>query len=750
MGSGSAFMTARLFKSVVLGALLTLAGVATTEILFAAGLRPLSPLGWSGAGVLVGALLGGLPAALAGAAVAASYTALHYAAPHRFAEFFGNPINTLAWVIGLGLLAALCVWLRSRLDRLQSAEQVIRDSEARFRALFDLSPDAIIVHSGSVVLYVNAAALKLFGATRQEAIVGLEANCLTFPESLPERQERLDFLLANPGASIPFADRKYRRLDGTPMDVEVAAYSYVERGAIRVVLLARDITERKRAEQALASAKERLQRAMEGSNLSLWDTDLRTGEVFLSEGWADLLGEPAGDTRTTVDGLMKRVHPADLAPIVQLSKEAIQGKRDAYVTEHRVRTRSGDWKWIRSTGRVSGRDAAGRALRMTGTNREITERKLAELALRESEERFRSLTSMSSDWYWEQDESFRFKGMSGQLLEKTGIAHEAHLGKTRWEMPAPNVTEGEWQRHRAQLERHEPFVNFVMRRPDTDGRAHWVSISGEPIFDELKRFRGYRGVGHDVTAEHLARERIERMNVELEERVRLRTAELEALVKELETFNYAVAHDLHTSLGVMSVNAGMLLNDLGGQLAEDHRRALGRIAGNAELTVKLLDDLVEYARLGRQTLERVPVVMRPLVNDAWRQLARAETDRQLSFEAGELPGCAGDKRMLEQLWTRLISNALKYTRTREQARVEAGYSAAQQAYFVRDNGVGFDMRHADKLFGLFERLHRDERFEGTGVGLALAARIVRRHGGRIWAEARPEEGATFWFSLSGG
>ena len=105
--------------------------------------------------------------------------------------------------------------------------------------------------------------------------------------------------------------------------------------------------------------------------------------------------------------------------------------------------------------------------------------------------------------------------------------------------------------------------------------------------------------------------------------------------------------------------------------------------------------------------------------------------------------------MLAQLWTRLLSNALKYTRSRDKARIEVGYGAAQQAYFVRDNGVGFDMRHANKMFDLFERLHRDERFEGTGVGLALAARIVRRHGGRIWAESHPEEGATFWFSVPG-
>jgi len=193
----------------------------------------------------------------------------------------------------------------------------------------------------------------------------------------------------------------------------------------------------------------------------------------------------------------------------------------------------------------------------------------------------------------------------------------------------------------------------------------------------------------------------------------------------------------------------MLLNDLGERVAEDDRRALGRIAGNAELTVSLLDNLLEFARLGRARLQRRPVAMAPLMHAAWRELARAEPERRLFLLAGELPGCAGDERMLAQLWTRLLSNAIKYTRSRDKAHVEVGYGAAQKAYFVRDNGVGFDMRYADKMFELFERLHRDDRFEGTGVGLALAARIVRRHGGRIWAESRPEQGATFWFSVSG-
>ena len=237
------------------------------------------------------------------------------------------------------------------------------------------------------------------------------------------------------------------------------------------------------------------------------------------------------------------------------------------------------------------------------------------------------------------------------------------------------------------------------------------------------------------------------MDAELEERVRQRTAELEAQVRELEMVNYAVAHDLRTSLGVMSVNAGMLLHDLKAQLNEESRRALERIAGNAELAATLLEDLQAYSQLMLDSVARAQVAMRPLVQGAWHRLWRPDSGRQVAFEAGELPDCMGDERMLAQLWTSLISNALKFTATRAQARIEVGFDAPQMAYFVRDNGVGFNMEHAGRLFGMFERLHRDERFEGAGVGLALAARIVRRHKGRIWAIAQPDQGATFHFKI---
>ena len=191
-----------------------------------------------------------------------------------------------------------------------------------------------------------------------------------------------------------------------------------------------------------------------------------------------------------------------------------------------------------------------------------------------------------------------------------------------------------------------------------------------------------------------------------------------------------------------------MLEDCGASLPDESKRHLGEIARNAVHMGELLDDLLDFARLGRTALGDERVGMRALAQQVVAELLAAEPDVPRHVEVAELPDCRGDAALLRQVLRNLVANALKYSRTRTPARVEIGHDRAKGAYFVRDNGVGFDMQYAGKLFGVFSRLHAPREFEGTGVGLAIVQRIVQRHAGRVWAEALVDQGATFYFTLA--
>jgi signal transduction histidine kinase len=241
-------------------------------------------------------------------------------------------------------------------------------------------------------------------------------------------------------------------------------------------------------------------------------------------------------------------------------------------------------------------------------------------------------------------------------------------------------------------------------------------------------------------------ERVRAHAAELELKVRSRTAALEAANHELESFSYSVSHDLRSPLRAIDGYARMLDEDYGERLDGEARRLIAVVRANARKMGQLIDDLLAFSRLGRQELLRLPVDMTALAKEVLQELNPAPVAQ---VELGELPAAAADRALLKQAWLNLIGNALKYSAKREQPRVELGARREphENIYWVRDNGVGFDMRYAEKLFGVFQRLHSSDEFPGTGVGLAIVQRVINRHGGRVWAEGRPGDGATFFFSL---
>jgi light-regulated signal transduction histidine kinase (bacteriophytochrome) len=252
-------------------------------------------------------------------------------------------------------------------------------------------------------------------------------------------------------------------------------------------------------------------------------------------------------------------------------------------------------------------------------------------------------------------------------------------------------------------------------------------------------------------------EAVRRLNEELEQRVIERTGQLQATNsalesanQELEAFSYSVAHDLRSPLRAMNGYARIMLEDYAAQCDAQAQHYLRRLSENALRMGVLIDNLLAFSHLSRQPFHKQPVALANMVHQVVADLQRECKDRRVDFSVDDLPDCQGDPALLTQVWVNLLENALKFTRGQEVAHIEVGWqhSAEQPVYFVRDNGVGFDMQYAHKLFGVFERLHRAEDYEGTGVGLALVQRIIQRHGGHIWAEAAVSQGATFFFTLA--
>jgi two-component system sensor histidine kinase/response regulator len=253
-----------------------------------------------------------------------------------------------------------------------------------------------------------------------------------------------------------------------------------------------------------------------------------------------------------------------------------------------------------------------------------------------------------------------------------------------------------------------------------------------------------------------AMQRLRRENTALLQRLGERTVELEAANRELraanrelEAFSYSVSHDLRAPLRTIVGLVQVLLEDFGARMPSGAHAHVTTISGQALRMAQLIEDLLRLSHLGRQALSKQPVDVASLVHEVVSELRPLEGDRKIDIRVGELPQAAADPALLRQVFVNLVSNALKFTRQRPSAviRIEGAMQAGGSMYSVADNGAGFDMGHADQLFRIFQRLHRADEFEGTGVGLSIAQRIVERHGGRIWAQAQEDRGATFSFSL---
>ena len=533
-----------------------------------------------------------------------------------------------------------------------------------------------------------------------------------------------------------------------------------------------EIAERGRAEQELRESEERYQLL----------SDATFEAIFLSE-----KGICFGQNKTaekmfgyTLDESLGRPGTEWIAPGYRdtVMKKMLSGYEQPY--EATALRKDGSTFPCEIQGRMT--DYKGKRIRITAL-RDITNRMQAEESLRESEIRYRALFEQTNDAVFLISLDGIHMEVNPQVSDMLGYPVDEIIGRPLYYFIVPEEKQIGLDRLAQLLGEHTlPVYECTFLRKD--GTTVPVEITAALVRDAGGKPLHIHSVVRDITERKRAEEELAKHRDHLEELVEQRTTELNQRVEmveslnlgmsnllsdlnaanaiaeenarnlrqvnaDLESFTYSVSHDLRAPLRAVDGFSQILLEDYAQQLPAEAVRYLDKVSEGAQHMGELIQDLLDLSRLGRKPLQKMRIDPGMVVEQTLKELAREQEGRAVEIEVGDLPPCQGDPSLMKQVYHNLISNALKFTRQREDAKIEIGWqdSGDETVYFVKDNGVGFDMEYADKLFGVFQRLHPVEQFEGTGVGLAIVQRIIRRHGGRVWAEAEVDLGATFYFSI---
>jgi PAS domain S-box-containing protein len=390
---------------------------------------------------------------------------------------------------------------------------------------------------------------------------------------------------------------------------------------------------------------------------------------------------------------------------------------------------------------------AGTPIAVLGIFRDITERKRYKEKIENLNARLQTLIQSMPDMVVFKDKVGRHLIVNKAVEELTGLSQDKIIGKTETDILPPEFAEA-CRRSDEEVMRNLVPMRFEEISRKEDGQKMYFETIKAPIFDNDNKIAGLVAVSRDITARRLAEEKEKKLNRDLKAQIN----KLETAYKDMESFSYTASHDLKQPLMIISWFARNLSKVYADKLDDKGMEDLGIITENVHIMERLINDLLAFSKVSTKKLNMCEINVRSLVEKVYDELRKPLGEREIKLQIKTLPDVYGDLPMIQLLFTNLLSNAIKYSRTERISQIEIGSvpKKNENVYYVTDNGVGFDMAHADMLFGLFHRLHSSSEFEGTGVGLGIAKRIVEKHKGRIWAEAKLNKGATFFFSLPKG
>lgn len=664
--------------------------------------------------------------------------------------------------------------VQERTIQLEKAVQELKISKASYQDLYENAPDMYVsvdAHT-SKILRCNQTLCDVLGFSKNE-LIDRSIFEVYHPDCHPQVEVEFHTFVAT--GEVQDAQLQLQRKDGSKLDVSlnVRAVRDEAGNVLHSRSSWRDMTERKQLEaqlqkvnteleqqiqerteelqvanHSLITSQEKLELSLEASGDAWWHWNIVTDQQEWSSFFGLMLGYEAGELQPNYETWKCLVHPDDLPWVLEKLNTHFQDSSVSYAFDYRLRTKSGKWKWIANFGKVVERDIQGQPIRMAGMHHDISDRKQAEAERLQAEKIRKELTLLEQilddvlAGYWDWDIPEHHEYLSPGFKRMLGYQdHELpNTPESRQSLIFPEdlpVMLKCLDTH-FQSRGETPFYHEGRYR-HKDGSTVWIISSGQVIkWNEAGQPLRMIGCHVDLSDRILA-----------EEQSRQYSAQLEASNRELEAFAYSVSHDLRAPLRAIDGFSRALLEDYEDLFNDEANDYFDRIRNNVTRMSQLIDGLLDLSRVSRSQIHYTSVNLSTLAQEVIDQLQAAEPERQVNIQIMPDETISADATLMRVILTNLLQNAWKFTHHHATAHIEFGLGnhKGELAYFVRDDGAGFDMAYAQKLFGVFQRLHSTHEFPGTGIGLASVQRAVHRHGGEVWAEAALEQGATFYFTV---
>jgi PAS domain S-box-containing protein len=654
-----------------------------------------------------------------------------------------NPIKTDAGMVILGTIVDITERKR--------AEESLRRSQERLKAVVDTALDGIIMmdHEGRIAGF-NPSAERIFNYRSSDVIGQNLAEKIIPPDYREAHRRGLERFLAT--GEGPVLNKRLEltamKADGYEIPVELTISRVGMTEPPLFTAFVRDITDRKRAEETLRRSQQQLAGIIDSAMDAIITVNEEQEIVLFNSAAEKMFQYPADEAvgKSLERFIPERFRHAHKGHIQTFGKTAVTRRSMASLGAIFGVRADGEEFPIEAS--ISQLEAEGKKF-FTVILRDITERKVAEQKLLESQNQFQELTESIPQMVWTCRGDGTCDYLSPQWLDYTGLPADEQLGFGWLNQVHPDDRERtirEWNKAVECVGVYD--IEFRIRR--FDGAFRWFKTLAVPSKDSEGTIVKWIGSNTDIEDSKEAEEQIRDFNETLENRIAERTTELELANKELEAFSYSVSHDLRAPLRHIDGFVKLLADREAERFDETSSRYLNVVADSVEKMGVLIDELLAFSRTSRREIKAARVDLNDLVKESLQMLETSIDGRPIEWRLEPLPDVLGDPTLLGLVFSNLLSNAVKFTRDCNPAKIEVGSmdeKNGQVTIYVKDNGVGFDMAYTKKLFGVFQRLHRDDEFEGIGIGLATVQRIVNRHGGRVWADAEVDKGATFYFAL---